>query len=119
MSYVLGAWYDPLVSAARSAVSSTVSSAAQSAAAGAAAGAAPELKSAVVGAVREVLPDVKNTLSSALSDGFSAITKKNQAVFVGFGVALGFFTIGSLVLMYAQYRRLGKCCPLPALPKGA
>lgn len=114
MSYVLGAWYDPLVAAARSAVSGTVRSAAQSAAAGA----APELKEAVVKAVREVLPDVKSTLSAALSDGFSEITKKNQVAFIGFGVAIGLFTVGSLVLMTAQYRRLGRCCPV-ALPRGA
>ena len=118
MSYTLGtldAWYDPLVSAARGAVSSTVSSAAQSAAAGA----VPELKAAVVGAVREVLPDVRGALSSALSEGFSEITKKNQVAFIGFGVAIGLFTVGSLILMTAQYRRLGKCCPVPALPRGA
>lgn len=118
MAYTLGtldAWYDPLVSAARGVVGGAAGSAAQSAAAGA----APELKAAVVGAVREVLPDVKSALSSALSNGFSEITAKNQAAFIGFGLAIGFFTIGSLILMTAQYRRLGKCCPVPALPRGA
>lgn len=119
MAYTLGtldaSWYDPIVSAARGVASGVVGGAAQSAAAGA----APELKKAVVDAVREVLPDMKSALSSALSTGFSEITKENKTTFVGFGIALGLFTIGSLVLMTAQYRRLGKCCPVPALPRGA
>ena len=110
MAYTLGAWYDPFVSAARG----VVGGAAQQAAAGA----APELKTAVVDAIREVLPDVKSALSTALSSGFSEITEKNKAAFVGFGIAIGLFTVGSLILMTAQYRRLGKCCPLPALPRG-
>jgi hypothetical protein len=105
--YALGSWYDPLVSAATGAVQQVATGAGTSIAAGA----APELKVAVVAAVREVLPDVKRALSSALSDGATAIAKKNQTAFIGMGLVIGFFTLGSLTIMLAQYRRLGKCCP--------
>jgi hypothetical protein len=80
-------------------------------ASGAAAGAIPQLRGALAGAINDILPAAKTALAGALSDGVSKITKENQTVFIGFGVAIGFFTIGSLMLMYAQYRRLGKCCP--------
>lgn len=95
--YALGAWYDPLTQA--------VSAAAGGAAQRAAAGAVPELRNALTGVVRDVMPDLKATLTTSLSDA-------TRGPLIGLGVAIAFFTIGSVGLMYAQYRRLGHCCPV-------
>lgn len=81
-------------------------------AAAVASGAAPELRNAVVGAVQQVLPQLKTTLSSALSEGLSTATKENRNVFIVFGAAMGLFTVGTLTLLMLQYRRAGKCCPI-------
>lgn len=124
MSYQLAAWYDPLVSAftegaARAAegtargVVETAAETARGAVQATAESIAEGMTPAIVKGVREVLPQVQATLSTALSEGFAEITRKNRATFTGFGIAIGLFTIGSLGLMYAQYRQLQKCCPRP------
>jgi len=103
MSYQLAtldaSLWDTIVGKLESGVSQTVSRAAASAASGA----APELKAAVVGAVNEVLPKVKTSLSEAMTDSL-------QPVIIAFAV-LSLFTLGSVGLLYLQYHRLGKCCP--------
>ena len=114
MSYQLAtldaSLWDQAVGALRGAVSGTVSQAAASAAAGAVPelkagliGVMPELKATVVGAVKEVLPETQKALSNAMDDSL-------QPVIIAFAV-LSLFTLGSVGLMFLQYKRLGKCCP--------
>ena len=88
-----------------------LTSAASGIAQGAAAGASGELKSAVVSAINQVLPNVKRTLTEALSDGVGVASKQYRNVLIGASVAAGVFLVGMMSLTALQYNRLGKCCP--------